>query len=193
MPLARPAPVPYGGAQPYAARRAYLAQVAARRAKLAQGRTFSLDLARVLHGVFSVNVGFPLSSQLEAGPVLAAGSPERARFDRYNTFEAGGYVSWFGLGDRARGVGFTGRARYLYGAGEGTSESGDDIEASAHALALSGLVAARYTALSGLRLELQGGVMWIHSRATARQGDAEQRSTLTTPTSTVSLLLGWTF
>lgn len=169
------------------------ARTRAARQSLLQAPTFALDVARIIDAVFSVSAGFPINRQLEAGGIFAAGSPERARISRFHTAEVGGYLSWFGLGSRVRGVGFTARTRYLYGWGEGETDAGDVIETSAHALTVSGLVMARYTAVSGLRLEVQSGLQWISSRAIAVTGAAEQKSELDALQTTLSLLIGWTF
>ncbi|MCO4763995.1 MAG: hypothetical protein KC502_20945 [Myxococcales bacterium] len=167
--------------------------VAQRRARQLKAPSFALDVARIVSGVFSASYSFPINGHLEAGPILAAGSPSRARLERYNTAEVGGFASWFPIGNRVKGAGFTGRARYLYGWGEGESDSGGTIDASAHAVSASALVTARYTALTGLRLEVQGGLMWLSSRAQATEGETTKRSKLDVPLSTVSLLVGWTF
>ncbi len=166
---------------------------AARRLRQLAAPTFAIDIVRILDAVFSVSYGGAISPRLEAGAVLAAGSPERSRLDRFHNAEIGAYASWFGMGSRNRGVGLTARTRYLYGWGEGTSDAGAKIETSAHAFAASGLVMGRYTTLSGLRLEVQAGLMWLSSRASATEGDTTERSKLDVPLNTFSILIGWTF
>lgn len=199
-PLAAPTAVPLRAADPNAPapllrpRSSFdAARSRAARQRLLKAPTFALDVARIIDAVFSISAGFPINRQFEAGGIFAAGSPERARIPRFHTAEVGGYLSWFGLGSRVRGVGFTARTRYLYGWGEGETNAGDVIETSAHAFTVSGLVMARYTAVSGLRLEVQSGLQWISSRAIAVTGAAEQKSELDALQTTLSLLIGWTF